>query len=102
LVPSAGRRGLRGLRAIAAAAASSRGREQGEGLASSSGMLDYAVSSPVIAVGAAAIVFLIFGFPQCRVRRHDASPPPEASAVSPFGSLWPDGLTFGVLLDDAP
>lgn len=54
-----------------------RGREQSEGLASSFGMLVFTVSWPVIAVGATAIIFLIFGFPQCRVRHHDASPPPE-------------------------
>lgn len=55
---------LCGLRAIASAAASGRGRDQSEGPAAFSGMLDSAVSRPVIVVGEAAIILLIFGFPQ--------------------------------------
>lgn len=84
LVPSPGRRGLG---AIAAPAASGRGHGQSEGLARSFGMLGFAVSWPVTAAGAAAVVFLLFGFPQCRVRGHDVSPPAERP---PFTVRLPD------------
>jgi hypothetical protein len=56
-----------GLRAIAGAAASGRGGDHGEGSAASFSILDFPVSWPVIAVGEAAKVLLIFGFPQWRV-----------------------------------